>query len=93
MRVNDRHLTAKSAKRVYLHQCCFFREKPKNIEGKSAREIYEIAETQFKAQSKAEQARYAKSFNAKEKVSLWLKIQAAFMRIVNKIKNAPRVGK
>ena len=93
MRVKGTHATAKSARRVYLYQCKFFREHPKNTSGKSARAVYEIAETQFKAQSKAEQERYAKSFSVKAKISTWTRIKAAFMRVVNKIKNAPMVGK
>ena len=46
MRIGQKHVTAKSAAKVYRAQSRFFNAAPKNTEGMSAREIYKLAEIQ-----------------------------------------------
>lgn len=93
MRVGQKHVTAKSARKVYLMQSRFFNAMPKDMQFLSAREIYELAQKQYDSQPMSEKKRWEKYLTRKPKVKIPFSARIIMIvrRVVNFIKSAPRV--
>lgn len=93
MRVGQKHVTAKSARKVYLMQSRFFNATQKDTQLLSAREIYELAQKQYDSQPTSEKNRWAEYLTRKPKIKIPLgaRIGMLVRRVINFIKSAPRV--